>query len=306
MNMEIAVIMTCFNRCQKTIRCLNSLYEARDRYNTTHNDELHITVFVTDDSCTDGTREEVLLRFKKEDIHIIPGDGHCYWAGGMLMAWKKALTNNEHWHFFLLLNDDTYVWSVVFDKLLETHKYSLATYGKPGIYSGITCDKYRNNIITYGGDVFLSKAKAKWRRVKPTGIPQEVDQANANILLIDSSVVKKIGIFHKGYIHGCADYDYTIQAKRHGVPVLVTAEICGFCEYDHLSDGEVLKRLRTMSLKERRQYLNSPTHSDNDYLLFVKRNIPRKYYISYVMRKLRLYFPWLYLYLCKVRRVDGY
>ena len=38
-----------------------------------------------------------------------------------------------------------------------------------------------------------------------------------------------------------------------------------------------------------------------DYLLFVKRNIPKKYLISTVLRKTRLYCPRLYYYINKVR-----
>lgn len=298
---KIAVLLTCFNRKNKTVACLKSLLLTVKNYNNTTNDQADISIFLTDDACTDGTAQAALEVCQKEDIHIIQGNGHMFWAGGMRMAWNEALKHKQTWNFFLLLNDDTTLHPYALEELIDTHRYCIDKYGEQGIYSGITCATGHPEIITYSGDVFESGAKGKWHRLGPAIEPQMVDQCNANILLVPQEVVNKIGIFHNGYIHGAADLDYCMQVRKAGLPALITAEVIGECEYDHFSEKEECERLIRMTLSERRKYVYHPTHSDKDYLLFVKRNIPQKYLISKILRKVRLYCPRLYYNINKVR-----
>lgn len=308
MAVNIATILTCYNRIEKTKRCLESLFMAENAYNSACDAEKKIvlSIFLTDDACNDGTSDMVREVCKNHELHIINGNGKCYWAGGMRLAWSEALKEKDRWNFYLLLNDDIKMKSNVFEELFYTHNYSVSTLGKPGIYSGITCDIDNDKIITYSGDVFESNAKAKWRRLGPSEKPQIVHQTNANILLIAKEVVDNVGIFHQGYIHGCADYDYCMSVAKQGFTTLITAKVCGECEYDHIEDGLETKRLMQMPLKERMAYVYAPTHSDKDYLLFVKRNIPRKYLISWTLRKIRMFAPHLYYQICKARKIDTY
>lgn len=142
--MDIATILTCFNRKEKTTHCLSNLFAAEEYYNSrcVETDKINIVVFLTNDGCTDGTPEAVQDVCVGHELHIINGDGNCYWAGGMRMAWNDALKHKNDWDFYLLLNDDTFMENDCFISLLKTHKYSINTYGKPGIYSGITCDTH--------------------------------------------------------------------------------------------------------------------------------------------------------------------
>ena len=298
---KIAVLLTCFNRKNKTIACLESMLLTVKNYNDRDNDKTEISIFLTDDACTDGTAQATKEVCQGEDIHIVQGNGNLFWAGGMRTAWNEALNHEHKWDFFLLLNDDTILHTNALAELMDTHRYCIDRYGYPGIYSGITCAKGHPETITYSGDVFESGAKGKWHRLGPADEPQMVDQCNANILLVPGEVVNKIGIFHDGYIHGAADLDYCMQVRKAGMPALITAQIIGECEYDHFSEKEECERLIRMTLSERRKYVYHPTQSDKDYLLFVKRNIPKKYLISKILRKVRLYCPSLYYYINKAR-----
>lgn len=292
--MNIAVIITCFNRKEKTVKCIEQLLKVKDRYNSYAEDKVDLTVYLTDDGCTDGTAEAVRALCKHEELHIIQGDGQCFWAGGMRMAWREALKMKEHWHFYLLMNDDTLVMDNVFDELIVANAFSLAHFKEEGIYSGVTCSESDSNVITYGGDVYNDVTRTTTRRIQPQGKPLHADIVNANILFVSASVVEKIGIFPDCYTHACADNDYGMMANRNKIPVLVTARACGRCDNDHRSEEEECLRMVGMTLAERRKYVSNPLHSDKDYLAFIKRNIPKKYYISVLMRKLRLYFPSLY------------
>ena len=63
-NHKTAVLLTCYNRKDKTVACLNSFFEA-DLPSSNHQFE----VFLTDDGSTDGTSEAVNKLFP--DISII-------------------------------------------------------------------------------------------------------------------------------------------------------------------------------------------------------------------------------------------
>lgn len=298
--MDIAILLTCHNRISKTTKCIKSLLNSIDAHNATYHD-FSYSIFLTDDACTDDTSKVVRELCHGKEIHIISGDGNLFWAGGMRVAWKEALKYKRDWDFFLLLNDDCILRPYAIEELMITHNYCVKQYGKAGIYSGITCAIDQPETITYSGDVFESGAKGKWHRLGPSEKPQMVDQCNANILLVSKEVVNKIGIFHDGYIHGAADLDYCMQTRKAGLPALITARIAGECEFDHITEKDECLQLISMNLRERKAYVNKPTHSDKDYLLFVKRNIPQKYLISVILRKIRQYCPRLYYYINKIR-----
>lgn len=302
---NIAILLTCHNRKKKTLASLRSIFIAQEAYISLRNENLKLEVFMTDDGCIDRTAEAVLNEFHDKHICIVKGSGSCYWAGGMRMAWNEAMKQKEKWDFYLLLNDDTTVCPNVFDELLLTHNYALSTFGKGGIYSGITCSNNDRSRITYGGDVFDTAARGTWHRVGVSDTPQLVDMINANILLVDASVVEKVGIFPDVYVHGCADTDYCMMVRRNGLPALVTANICGMCDDDHLTKEEEILMLMKMTYKERCRYVSNPIHSDADYLTMIKRNIPQKYPVSWLLRKMRICFPALYYRINKIRGLYG-
>lgn len=311
MNTNISVILTCYNRKDKTTACLTSLAEAYNRYNTQHQQSpIHLSIYLTDDGCTDGTADAVEQLMKLHPtilLHIIKGNGHCYWAGGMRLAWNAALKAKEDVDFFLLINDDTVLRAKVFEELLSAHQFALKNYGKGGLYSGITCDINDPGHITYGGkQVSKSDIRATYTVVGQSAEPQPVDITNANILMVDKNVVNELGIFYKGYIHGGADYDYSLLAHKHGFPVLLTAGICGECEYDHLIEGDEIKKLAQMTLRERIKYVNFPTHCDQDYFTLIKRHYPHKLLACWILRKIRILAPNLYGWINKKRQVNGY
>jgi GT2 family glycosyltransferase len=300
---QIATILTVFNRKQKTLSCLQHLFAAVETYNQNNEekDGFSMTVFMTDDGCTDGTADAVRTAFPEKTIHIVQGTGSLFWAGGMRKAWQAAIDNGTPWDYYLLLNDDTNVYSNVFTELFAADEYGYQQTGKHGLSSGITCQPMEEDKTTYGGFNYLSSAKLKAVIAVPTGKPQHVDLTHANILLVHHNVTDSIGIFHKGYRHNSADFDYTLSASRCGFPTLVTAKTCGECAYDHFSNEGEIRQLCQMSLNERKQYLNSPTRSDHDFLLFLRRNRPYRYPVTFVMRKIRLYCPQLYFGLNRMR-----
>lgn len=303
MTIKIATIITVFNRKQKTLSSLKHLFAAEMFYNKKYQEEriINVSVFLTDDGSTDGTADAVRAEFPEHDITILQGTGNLFWAGGMRMAWKAAINTRTAWDYYLLLNDDTYMNENCFIELFQTHDYSMKTFGKHGLYSGITCSPDNPSVTTYGGNRFTGWAKGKKAILTPTGVPQTADMTHANILLVHKSIVTSQGIFYEGFHHGSADFDYSMQARSQGFPLLVTAHVCGTCERDHDSSKENIERLMNMTHSERSEYVRQPAHLDNDYLLFVRRNLPLRYPMAIIIRKIRVFFPKLYYYISKTR-----
>ena len=301
-NIYIAVLLTCFNRKDKTCACLNNLYLALDAYNSNNSKySISLEVFLVDDGCTDGTANAVMAEFNDKSIHIIQGTGSLFWAGGMRLAWQEAYKQHKKWDFYLLLNDDTDIFKDSFSLLMQTHEYSMAHYGRCGIYSGATCAKSNRELCTYGGNVWVNKFKGLSKRLSPIGTPQMCDMANANILLIPSAVVNDIGFFCKDYQHGYADYDYTMRARKSNIPVLLTPEYCGMCDNDHTRLQDEANRICAMSFAERSRYFKHPVHSSRDYLRFIRNTSPMRIPMVWFGRMLNLYFPRLYYKLNKSR-----
>ena len=126
---NIAVLLTCHNRKTKTIACLSSFFKA------TIPTEYELDIFLMDDGSADGTGEAVIELFPQ--VKVLKGDGNLFWAGGMRLAWKTAMSEKLY-DAYLLINDDVVLDPDFFMYLLETEAYSLAQTGKKGIYSGAT------------------------------------------------------------------------------------------------------------------------------------------------------------------------
>lgn len=297
-NIRMAVILTCYNRKDKTLNCLKSLYEYSKKYTER---DIEISVFLTDDGSSDGTSSAVKQALINENITILQGTGNLFWAGGMRLAWNYAISLRENYDYYLLVNDDVEILPNCFDELLSAVRFGEEHYGFKPIVSGIMKNSINHDEETYGGKVWLNKFLGTAKHLKPTGEPQKCDMAHANILLVPSYVVDEIGIFCKDYIHGGADHDYTLLANKKGIPVVVTGHYCGICENDHRKKTERPAYVASLPYKERIAYFDNPRHSIHDHIVYVRRNTPWRLPIVYIGYLLVLYVPQVYLVLNKLR-----
>lgn len=282
---KIAVLLTCFNRKDKTLLCLRSLFRAIDEMPS----KINFDIFLVDDGSTDGTFEEVKKQFPL--INIIKGTGNLFWAGGMILAWDTAISTKNNYEAYILLNDDVILKKDFIIKLLQTHEYCVKNRNRPGIYVCSTADPVDFK-ITYGGQLIVKKGiRFRSVRVTPSDIPLPCSIANANILMITRGVVETIGIFDRRYTHLIADYDYTLTATNKGIPVLVCPGIGGYCIKDH---GNSWMPQHT-SLKERIKFLYSPkglTYREQLYYLRKHFKFQLPYY--FVLLWLKTIFPFIW------------
>ncbi len=275
--MTIAVLITTFNRKQKTIDCLESL-----RCQVLPNG-VNMEIFLTDDASADGTFEAVQEHFP--EVHVYKGTGSLYWAGGMRYTWRNAMAFKPD--FYLLLNDDTLLIENAIETLLNI---SMASSSSPALSIGATCDTYTGR-ISYGGWRLRSKNYWKGEMIHSHTSAIDCDFGNANLMLVPSEIVEELGILAGHYTHALADYDYSLKAKKAGFPVKTAPGFLGTCVNDHKKDW----KSGHTTLKERIEYLKSPKGlSYREYLRFIKDHFPLSYPGAFCKLWLKTFFPFIW------------
>lgn len=270
--MKIAVLLTTFNRKQKTIACLQSLQQQ------SMPKDVVLDVHLTDDASADGTAEAVKANFPGTNVYT--GTGNLFWAGGMRQTWKQAIQTNPD--FYLLLNDDTILNENAITVLLDTNDHSCISIGS-------TCDKSGN--LSYGGWKLSSSFFWKNKMVYSDTEQLTCDFGNANIMLVPARVVERIGILSDRFTHALADFDYTLKASRSGFAVRLAPGFLGSCENDHGNNWKSGK----VSLKQRIAYLKSPKGlSYSEYLYFIKNHFPLSYPSAVFKLWMKTLFPFIW------------
>lgn len=282
--MKLAILITCYNRKAKTLRCLDSIQSTLSPWR----DKIDAKVFLTDDGCTDGTADAVLERGYVFPVEILKGNGKLFWNGGMINSWKAAMWDLGR-DGYLWINDDITVLPEFWGDLLAAEEYCARTYGKGGILVGSTMDAVTGE-FTYGGFRYVNKFTLVDEFVKPDGEHfQECEAAHGNITYVDVEVVDNIGIFYKGYEHGGSDHDYTYRAHKAGFPVLVLPHFSASCENDHIGKT---RGHAVLPLRQRMKLFFSPRgYNMHNTLLFNWRCFPWRVPFVFVSGLAKMLFP---------------
>jgi GT2 family glycosyltransferase len=277
--LKIAAMACSYNRLEKTKVFLKSL-------TTQHIPEgYEVDIYMLDDQSPDGTAQYVHQHFPT--VNLIEGSGALFWAGGMRMLWQHVIDTAEY-DFYILLNDDVKLFDNAIEKLLAA--YDITT-NKDSVLIGSVQNPDLTK-MTYGGRKLLNNHNGDAVLVKPdTNDLKECDLGNANIMLIDKGTVDKIGILSDRYIHSFADFDYTLNAKRHGSKVWVAPGYYGSCEYDHGKPWMSQKN----SLKQRIAYMRSPKGIESrSYLRYIRKFFPLNYPAAVIKLWLKTLLPVVY------------
>jgi len=224
MGKSIAVLMTCHNRVQTTLACLEALFDA------ILPSEFVLEVFLVDDLSPDETGK--IVKDKYPQINVIQGTGNLFWAKGMRLAWKEATLHKE-FDYYMWLNDDTILFKNAIQELIDVnHKYKFIN--KVNITFGFCCSPKNPEVTTYG---------ALFNRTKliPNGNIQLGNLINGNVVLVPNEVYKKIGMFSDNYTHGIADYDYSLKATNEVIDCVSTRIFVAECtrNQDFYADNSV-------------------------------------------------------------------
>lgn len=213
--MKIAVIMTAFNRKEKTLHCLRSLGRQIQMP--------EYDVFLCDDKSTDGTADSVLKEFP--NVKIIEGTGNYFWTRGMYHAMKPAVEIG--YDYYLMVNDDV----DFFDNMWQVVYGTIAGQSSVGV-TGCTVSE-KSGKLSYSGAKFFREKGSNFvgDKIEPDkNCVQQCDVANWNCFLVDCEVVSRIGLIDQQYEHSFGDFDYSLRMRMAGMPIYLSPEYIGYCE----------------------------------------------------------------------------
>ncbi len=205
--MNIAYLITTYNRKENTLNCLKELY-ALD-----YPEGINFEIYLTDDFSTDGTFEAISSLYPQ--VHLSKSSGNLYWNRGMLNSWRKAIERTKY-DAYVWVNDDNHLYKNAFIEL-----YNCASeMDFQAVVCGCFCDPHTKE-FTYGG-----KDK-QGIPIYPNKSIQKIYLMNGNFVLVPSFVVDKIGLLDSRFIHIKGDYDYGLMALENNISVVSTTQYVG-------------------------------------------------------------------------------
>ena len=205
MRPRIAVLMTCYNRVETTLKCLRRLFAQKS--------DASLKVFLVDDASPDGTGARVKAEFPQ--VNVIKGTGSLYWCKGMNLAWRTA---GDDWDAVLWLNDDVELRDGALAGMLADADDT----GWQGAIVGSFLDG--DGRMTYG-------VHENWVWIEPSGSPREtIGDISGNLVLIPRRVFEKVGIIADCYSHAYGDYDYSARMRKAGIKYYLASKVCGRCD----------------------------------------------------------------------------
>lgn len=212
-----AILITAFNRREKTLECLRRLY--------TQESAPSFDVYLVDDASTDGTAEQVRCQFPQ--VRILKGDGSLFWSGGMRLAWDEAMKGD--YQAYIWLNDDVALDEDALARLWAAYEGRT----EHAILGGSM--RELDGTVAYSGSVRTGIHPFRFRRLDPDEVAETpVDVLHGNLLLVPREVAKTVGGFAPYLVQQYGDYEYCTRAKRHGIPSILLSGTFGVCSDDHV------------------------------------------------------------------------
>ena len=213
---RVTVILTCYNRCERTIECIKTLKEG--------NPKVSLSFVVVDDNSADDTKNKIYQLINcGYDVVYIMGNGCLYWAGGMRVGIEYALNNTDS-DYYLFVNDDVkFEYSVIQDMIDE---YEEKRYKNCKALVGATYGE--NGMLSYGGVNYLGRGVQ--HEIKGPDYRGKCDTFCMNCVFIDNNVFFKCGNFDSEYIHSLADYDYGLNISREIGCIYMFSRFVGKCD----------------------------------------------------------------------------
>jgi GT2 family glycosyltransferase len=234
---DLAIIIVTWNVRDLALQCLESVYQELKR------EDLHGTVWVTDNASSDGTAEAIRERFPQ--VNLLEPEKNLGFAGGNNLA-LRAMGFPDHSDIssaVLLLNPDTLVRPGALRELLirglERRYVGLAgaslvygdgsfqhsAFGFPGLMQLII------ELFPVPGRLHESRLNGRYPRALYAGKePFEIDHPLGAAFLVRGEVIRQVGLMDEEYHLYCEEIDWAIRIRAAGwrAVCVPTAEIVHF------------------------------------------------------------------------------
>lgn len=284
MRAKITVLLAAHNRRDATIRSLKNLYRQQGI-----GDLFELSVVLTDDGSTDGTSEEVERQLPQ--VKIVHGDGNLFWCGGMCFAYENARDDGAE--FYLLLNDDTYLYEDAIQKALDVYLDKSFEGNPEHIVVGSTVNP-ESKKLSYGGEVRVSWWHPfHYNLVARQEYAQACDTFDGNFVLIHRSIIDKIGFLDDRYTHWFGDTDYGLMAAKAGCGLWVAPGFIGECAEN---DPNIHWDSAAYSFPERvKMFFNVKGRPVSESMIFCRKHGGLAWPLFWLMPIIRgLFFPTRY------------
>ena len=233
----IYVVIPVYNRIEKTIRCLDSIFKQNRK---------DIKVVLIDDSSTDNTRQIINQRYS--ETIILNGTGFLFWTGAIRLGVNYVLNVSHKNDWVLLVNNDVELDQECIDKLVRfSNKYN-----RKVIVGALSIDSKDKNTIIKSGTVvrswFFNWNMQILNKYKLSNIKSkkevEANLLTGRCLLHPVEIFKKIGNYNSEKLpHYGGDDEFTARARSFGYKLFVLPSAIVFLDQNnsHKSKEGILK-----------------------------------------------------------------
>ncbi len=208
LNAKYAIVIVTYNREQMLLECVNNAANQTIRPDS---------IIIVNNASTDGTKvclEE--LQKQSSLYHIVDLPQNIGGAGGFAKGIEYALQRDID--CILLIDDDAMIALDYMQKILQVrHQYSqYKAFAGTVITDGNIEISHRRNITKIG---LMSKNCIKWNYTRSWFL---CDIASFCGMVVDSSLVRQIGLPHGEYFIWYDDTEYSLRIRQHSQFVVVT------------------------------------------------------------------------------------
>ncbi len=252
--MKIVVILTCYNRKEKTENCIRTLVSG--------NPNCEFVFVVVDDNSSDGTQEVISKMKDKFDIHLLRSSGNLFYSAGMRVGMQYVMDSiKQIYDHILLVNDDVTFFEQCVEKMAEQSAQQ-----DNAVIVGATHDG--NGMLSYSAIKYTKGIR--YEKLNIDEWQTEADTFNGNCVLIPRTIFLQVGVMDRHYSHSLGDFDYGLLIKKNGHKVYVFKKYVGICENNSAKgtwmDTSLSRRLR---LKKKEDIKGAPFRP---WFYFLKKN----------------------------------
>lgn len=208
---RVDISIVNYNGGEVIIKCLKSIFELKD--------ELEFKVWVVDNASSDGSVEEIKLKFLPVEVISNPDNRGFGKAHNQVLKEVKG-------DFVLVLNPDTIIKTGVVEKLVNY----LSEHPEVGaITPKIVFENGKVDLTAHRGfptpwaafQYYILKDESLYHLTRRmSDEPHEVDAISGAFFLMPRAVLRKVGLFDEDYFMYAEDIDLCLRIKKLGLKVI--------------------------------------------------------------------------------------